>query len=145
MRSLSVLLALLFLVTACGPRTDQSRIRVTLTAKNHQPRLTLTGRNHQAPPSEQWWYCVKVRTAAGQPVPAPIQLHLQILSGRAPVEGVGLVSLKRGYDNWCGSIGGEYNVLEAVPRGTKLVFQAVVKTTGVTVKRNWPIVVRVAR
>jgi len=88
---------------------------------------------------------VKVRTAAGNAVPAPIQLQLRILSGRTTVGRVGLVSLRRGYDNWCGSIGGEYNVLEAVPRGKKLVFQAVVKTMGVTVNRNWPIVVRVVR
>jgi hypothetical protein len=88
---------------------------------------------------------VKVRTAAGKPVPAPIQLHLQILTGRTPVEGVGLVSLKKGYDSWCGSIGGEYNVLEAVPRGKTLIFQVIVKTMGVTIKQNWPIVVRVVR
>ena len=79
-------------------------------------------------------------------MPAPIQLRLQILSGRTPVEGVGLVSLKKGYDNWCGSIGGEHNALEGAARhGKKLVFQAVVKTMGVTVRRNWPIVVRVVR
>jgi hypothetical protein len=65
--------------------------------------------------------------------------------GRTPVEGVGLVSLKKGYNNWCGSIGGEHNVLEAVPRGKKLVFQAVVRTMGVTVRQDWPIVVRVVR
>jgi len=121
------------------------RVRVTLSAKNHQPRLTLTGRNHQPPPREQWWYCVKVTTAARKPVPAPIQLRLQILSGRTTVERVGLVSLNKGYGNWCGSIGGEYNVLEAVPRGKKLVFQAIVKTMGVTVRQNWPIVVHVVR
>jgi hypothetical protein len=82
---------------------------------------------------------VKVRTAAGKPVAATI--HLQILLGRRPVAGVGLVSLKKGY-GWCAAIGGEANVLEAVPRGTKLDFQAVVRAKGVTVKRNWPIVVR---
>ena len=60
--------------------------------------------------------------------------------GRTPVEGVGLVSVKRGA--WCAAIGGESNVLDAAPRGKKLVFQAVVRTKGVTVKRNWPIVVR---
>lgn len=145
MKSLGALLALLCSTTACGSGTHHGQIRVTLTAKNHQPRLTLTGRNHQPPPNEQWWYCVKVRTAAGKPVPAPIQLRLQILSGRTPVQGVGLVSLKKGYDDWCGSIGGEYNLLEAVPRGKQLVFQAVVKTMGVTVEQNWPIVVRVVR
>ncbi len=140
-----MLLALLFLVTACGSGTHDSPVRVTLTAKNHQPRLTLTGLNNQPPPSEQWWYCVKIRTAAGKPVPAPIQLRLQILLGRTPVEEVGLVSLKRGYANWCGSIGGEYNVLEAAPSGKVLAFQVVVKTMGVTVRRNWPILVRVVR
>lgn len=145
MRSLGVPLALLCLVTACGSGTHASPIRVTLTAKSHHPVLTLTGRNHQPPPDDQWGYCVKIRTAAGKPVPAPIQLRLQILFGRTLVEGVGLVSLKNGYDNWCGSIGGEYNVLEAVPPGKKLVFQAVVRTMGVTVKQDWPIVVRVVR
>lgn len=146
MRSLSVFLVLLFLLSACGSGTHQDSIRVTLTAKNHDPLLTLTGRNHQPPPNQQWGYCVKVRTAAGKSVPAPIQLRLQILSGRTPVEGVGLVSLKKGYNNWCGSIGGEYNALEgAAQHGTKLVFQAVVKTMGVTVKTNWPVAVRVVR
>ena len=145
MRSLSVLVALGLLVTACGSRARESPIRVTVTALNHQPLLHLTGRNHQPPPSEQWWYCVRVRTAAGTAIHAPIRLHLQIVSGRRPVEGVGLVSLAKGYNRWCGSIGGEYNVLEAVPPGKHLDFQAVVTTMGVTVEQNWPIVVRVVQ
>jgi hypothetical protein len=29
-----------------------------------------------------------------------------------------------------------------VPRGKRLIFQAVVRAEGVTVKRNWPLVVR---
>jgi hypothetical protein len=62
--------------------------------------------------------------------------------GRTPVAGVGQVWLKKGYDNWCAGIGGETNALLAVPRGKKLSFQAVVRAMGVTVKRNWPIVVR---
>jgi hypothetical protein len=140
------LLALLFLLTACGFQTHRSPIRVTLTATSHHPLVSLTGRNHQPPPSQQWGYCVKIRTAAGKTVPAPIQLRLQILSGRTPVEGVGLVSLHTGYDNWCGSIGGEYNALEGAARyGKRLVFQAVVKAMGITVTRDWPIVVRVVR
>jgi hypothetical protein len=40
------------------------------------------------------------------------------------------------------SIGGEDNVLLAVPRGKRLVFQVVVSAEGVTVRRNWPLVVR---
>jgi hypothetical protein len=55
---------------------------------------------------------------------------------------VGFVSLKKGYDHWCAAIGGEANALLAVPRGKKLIFQAVVRAKGVTVERNWPIVVR---
>lgn len=140
MRSLGVPLALLCVVTACGSGTRESPLRVTLTAQNHQPRVTLTGRNHQPPPNQQWGYCVKVRTAAGKSVASTI--HLQILSGRTPIERLGTVWLNPGYDHWCGSIGGEYNALEAAPRGRKLVFQAVVRAEGVTVERNWPIVVR---
>ncbi|MGZ4383336.1 MAG: hypothetical protein ACXVY3_01940 [Gaiellaceae bacterium] len=83
---------------------------------------------------------MKVRTAAGTSVASTI--HLQILLGGKPVGAVGLVSLKKGYDHWCGAIGGEANVLLAVPRRTKLIFQAVVRAEGVTVNRNWPIVVR---
>lgn len=118
---------------------------MTLTAKNHQPVVHLTGRNHQPPPNEQWGYCVKIRTADGKRVPAPVKLSLQIVEGRTSVGAVGLVSLNKGYDDWCGSIGGEYNVLEAVPRGRQLDFQAVVTTMGVTVTKDWPIVVRVVR
>jgi hypothetical protein len=58
------------------------------------------------------------------------------------VAALGYVSLNKGYDHWCATIGGEDNALLAVPRGKKLVFQAVVKAGGVTVRRNWPIVVR---
>jgi hypothetical protein len=114
--------------------TKRSPIQVTLTAQNHQPHASES-------PYKHWWYSVKVRTAAGKPVAATI--HLQILSGRTPVEGVGLVSffLKKGFE-WSAAIGGEGNVLAAAPRGKRLVFQAVVRAKGVTVKRDWPIVVR---
>jgi hypothetical protein len=81
----------------CAAGTNQSTIRVTLTAKNHHPRPSES-------PSWHWWYCVKVRTAAGKSVAATI--HLQILSGRTTVERVGSVVLKKGYDHWCAAIGG---------------------------------------
>jgi hypothetical protein len=145
MKTLRVLLPLLFVTTACGSGPRQSPIRVTLTAKNHHPLLTLTGRNHQPPPSQQWGYCVKIRTSSGKPVPAPIQLHLQFVLNRTVVKRMGMVSLNKGYDNWCGSIGGEYNMLEALPPGKKVDFQAVVKSMGVTVRQNWPIVVHVVQ
>lgn len=81
-----------------------------------------------------------VRTTSGKSVESTI--HLQILQGRKPVGQVGFVGLRKGYDHWCGTIGGETNALLAAPRGKKLIFQAVVKADGVTVKQNWPIVVR---
>lgn len=79
------------------------------------------------------------------PVPAPIQLSLQFVLNRTVVKRMGMESLRTGYDNWCASIGGEYNMLEALPPGKKLDFQAVVKSMGITVKQNWPIVVHVVR
>lgn len=115
--------------------TTKSPIRVTLTARNHLPRPSQN-------PSWQWWYSVKIRTAAGKPFRGRATIHLQLLSGSKLVAGVGLVSLKKGYDNWSAAIGGEANVLNAAPRGRKLVLQAVVRAKGVTVTRNWPIVVR---
>jgi hypothetical protein len=130
MRSLGALLALLCLVTACGSGTQG--IRVTLTAQNHDPHPSES-------PSWQWWYCVKVTTAAGKSVASRIDFG--ILSGRSPVQAAGTIWLKKGYDHWCADIGGEGNILDALPRGKKLVFQAVVSADGVTVKRNWPIVV----
>lgn len=110
-------------------------IRVILTAQNHHPRASNS-------PHVHWGYCVKVRTAAGKAPPSKIHLLLEINSGRTPVAGVGEVWLNRGYDNWCGGIGGETNPLLAVQRGTKLFFHAAVTTMGVTVIRSWPIVVR---
>jgi hypothetical protein len=118
-------------VAAVG--TSQSPLRVTLTAQNHHPRPSNS-------PSWHWWYCVKVRTAAGNSVASTI--NLQILLGRKSLRRLAVVSLNKGYDHWCATIGGEANVLLAVPRGKKLIFQAVVRAEGVTVKRNWPIVVR---
>jgi hypothetical protein len=113
----------------------RSPIRVILTAQNHHPRASNS-------PYVHWGYCVKIRTAAGKPPPSKIHLLLEIISGRTPVAGVGEVWLNRGYDNWCGGLGGETNPLLAVQRGKKLFFHAVVTTMGVTVKRSWPIVVR---
>ena len=113
-------------------RKHRSPIRVTLTAQNHQPRPSPS-------PYKHWWYSVKVTTATGRSVASTI--HLQILSGHRPLAGVGLVMLKKGYDQWGADIGGEAGVLNALPRGKKLIFQAVVRADGVTVKRNWPIVV----
>lgn len=113
----------------------QSPIRVILTAQSHQPHASNS-------PYVHWGYCVKVRTAAGKAPPSKIHLLLQILKGRTPVAGVGEVWLNRGYDNWCGGIGGETNPLLTLQRGKKLFFHAVVTAMGVTVRRNWPIVVR---
>jgi hypothetical protein len=129
--SFAVVIATGVALAASNP--SQSPIRVTLSAKNHQPRPSES-------PYKHWWYCVKVRTASGRSVASTI--HVWILSGHTPVAGVGLVSLKKGYDHWCAAIGGEDSVLDAAPRGRKLVFQAVVKAKDVTVKRNWPIVIQ---
>jgi hypothetical protein len=110
-----------------------SPIRVTLTAQNHQPRPSRS-------PYKHWWYSVKVTTAAGKSVAS--RIHFKILSGHTPLAGVGLVTLKKGHDHWSAAIGGEASVLNVLPRGKKLILQAVVRAKGVTVKRNWPIIVR---
>ena len=107
-------------------------IRVTLTAQNHRPRPSES-------PNWHWWYSVKVLTAAG---PVAAHIHLQILSGRTPVEGVALISLTKGLPDWRAAIGGEANVLADAPRGRKLLLEAVVRAKGVTVRRFWPLVVR---
>lgn len=118
---------------AASEKKSPSRIRVTLTAKNHDPHP----RND---PGWRWGYCVRITTAAGKSVASTT--HLQILMGTIRVAALGYVSLRKGYDHWCAAIGGEDNVLLGVPRGKKLIFQAVVRADGVTVRRNWPIVVR---
>jgi hypothetical protein len=53
-----------------------------------------------------------------------------------------MISLRKGYDHWCQAIGGEASILNTLPIGRKLFFQAVVTADGVTVRRNWPIIVR---
>jgi hypothetical protein len=114
---------------AASDKKSPGRLRVTLTAENHDPHP----RND---PGWQWGYCVRVRTATGR------SIHLQILMGGSRVAALGYVSLLKGYDHWCAAVGGEDNVLLGVPRGKQLVFQAVVKAEGVLVRRNWPFVVR---
>lgn len=106
---------------------------MTLTAENHDPHPSSSPRWH-------WWYCVKVRTAAGTSVASTIRVRF--LAQNIPLERVGVITLRKGYDHWCQALGGEANVLLALPRGTKLVFQAVVTADGATVERNWPLVVR---
>lgn len=113
----------------------QRPIRVMLSAQNHHPRASTS-------PYVHWGYCVRVRTAAGRTPPSKIHLVLQILNGGTSSAGVGEVWLNKGYDNWCGEIGGETNPLLGLPHGKRLAFQAVVTAMGVTVKRSWPIVIR---
>ena len=132
-RTLVVALPLVCLMAACGAATRESPLRVILTAQDHHPRASHS-------PSVQWGYCVKVTTAAGKSVAS--RIHLQIVSRRTPVAQIGLVSLNKGYDHWCASIGGEAGALNAVPRGKELDLQAVVTARGTTVRRNWPIVVQ---
>ena len=114
-------------VAAANP----SPIRVTLTAQSHQPRASLS-------PSEHWWYCVKVTATAGTPIASTIRI--QVVWGRT-VRRIALISLRKGYDRWCQPLGGEASVLNTLPVGRTLIFQAVVTADGVTVKRNWPIIV----
>ena len=89
---------------------------------------------------------MRVTSAEGKSVASTTTILLQILSGSTRLKRLSLIALKKGYPNndnrWCAAIGGEGNVLEALPRRKRLVFQAVVRAMGVTVKRNWPIVVR---
>jgi hypothetical protein len=119
-------------LSVAAAATSRSPIRVTLRADNHDP-------HPDTDPSWQWGYCVRVRTVSAETVAATI--HLQILLGRKRVAQVGFVSLRKGYNHWCGSIGGETDPLLTVPRGKKLLFQAVVRAEGTTVKANWPFVV----
>lgn len=88
----------------------------------------------------QWGYCVRVTTVAGTSVASKIDLR--IVSGRMTVARAGEVWLKKGYDHWCGSIGGEASLFNAVPHGKRLEFRAIVTANGGTVTRDWPIVVR---
>jgi hypothetical protein len=82
---------------------------------------------------------VKITTAAGESVASKIRI--QVVSART-VRRIALISLRRGYDHWCQAIGGEASILNTLPIGRKLFFQAVVTADGVTVRRNWPIIVR---
>ena len=125
MRRLLVI-AVLALVAAAP--ASAATIRVALTAQSHHPLV-----------GKPWWYKVKVTDAAGKPVAAKI--HLQILFGGAPVGQVGVHKVKNGV--WREVIGkGANSPFPAAARGQPLVFQAVVTAKGVTVKRNWAIVVK---
>jgi len=46
------------------------------------------------------------------------------------------------YNHWCQALGGEVSLLNVVPKGKPLDFQAVVTANGMTVRRNWPIIVQ---
>jgi hypothetical protein len=117
--------------TGAAAGANPSPIRVTLTAQNHDPRAS---RN----PSVHWSYCVKVTTASGESVASKIRI--QVAWGRT-VRRIALISLRKGYNHWCQGIGGEASILNTLPVGRKLLFQAVVTAESVTVTKNWPIVV----
>jgi hypothetical protein len=127
-----LLLVALVGTTTAAAGANPSPIRVTLTAQNHHPRAS-----HG--PSVHWSYCVKITTTAGESVASKIRI--QVVSART-VRRIALISLRKGYDHWCQAIGGEASILNTLPIGRKLFFQAVVTADGVTVRRNWPIIVR---
>jgi hypothetical protein len=81
---------------------------------------------------------VKVTTASGESVASKIRI--QVAWGRT-VRRIALISLRKGYNHWCQGIGGEASILNTLPVGRKLLFQAVVTAESVTVTKNWPIVV----
>jgi hypothetical protein len=127
-----LLLVALVGTTTAAAGANPSPIRVTLTAQNHHPRASHS-------PSLHWSYCVKITTAAGESVASKIRI--QVVSART-VRRIAMISLRKGYDHWCQAIGGEASILNTLPIGRKLFFQAVVTADGVTVRRNWPIIVR---
>jgi hypothetical protein len=127
-----LLLVALVGTTTAAASANPSPIRVTLTAQNHHPRASHS-------PSAHWSYCVKITTAAGESVASKIRI--QVVSART-VRRIAMISLRKGYDHWCQAIGGEASILNTLPIGRKLFFQAVVTADGVTVRRNWPIIVR---
>jgi hypothetical protein len=127
-----LLLVALVGTTTAAASANPSPIRVTLTAQNHHPRASHS-------PSLHWSYCVKITTAAGESVASKIRI--QVASART-VRRIAMISLRKGYDHWCQAIGGEASILNTLPIGRKLFFQAVVTADGVTVRRNWPIIVR---
>ena len=130
MRRAALLIAICLAAAAGSAAAAPSAapIKVSLTAQSHHPVVGKT-----------WWYQVKVTDAAGKPVAAKI--HVQILFGGQPVGQVGTHKVKTGL--WREVIGkGGVDAFPAAARGQPLVFQAVVTEKGVTVKRNWPIVVR---
>lgn len=121
------LLAVAVLALAVAPAASAASIRVVLTAQSHHPRV-----------GKSWWYEVRV-TSGGKPVAA--RIHLQVLFGGMPVGQIGVHRVRTGI--WREVIGKGANApFPAAARGQPLVFQAVVTAKGVTVKRNWPIVVR---
>ena len=99
-----------------------------LRAQDHHPRV-----------GRPWHYEVAVTDRSGRPVPA--RIHLQILFGGSPVGQVGVH--RRPDGRWQETIGTGVNPpFPARSVGIPLVFEAVVTARGVTVKRDWPIVVR---
>lgn len=120
------------LVAGAAAAVNTTPIRVALIAQNHYPRASRS-------PFVHWSYCVRIRTAAGKSVASKIRIR--VVTGRA-VKTIALISLRKGYDHWCQAIGGEASILNALPIGRKLIFQAVVTADGVTVTRSWWIIVR---
>jgi hypothetical protein len=124
----------LALATGTGAAvTGASPIRVELTAPNHDPHP----RND---PGWHWSFCVRIRTVSGAAVAS--RTDIRIVSGHTLLKKIATVWLRKGYDHWCQAIGGEDNVLLAVPRGKRLSLQAIVRADGATVTRDWPFVVR---
>ena len=66
---------------------------------------------------------MKVTTADGASVAS--KTRVQVVSGRT-VWRIAVISLRQGYSHWCQGIGGEASILNTLPVGKNLIFQAVV-------------------
>ena len=99
-----------------------------LIADSHHPRV-----------GKPWHYEVRVTDAAGRPVPALV--HLQILFAGVSVGQVGRHRVANGV--WRETIGAGANApFPESARGQPLVFEAVVRALGQTVKVGYSISVR---
>jgi hypothetical protein len=131
-------LVLVVLAAGCGGGGKQTP-PVRIITGSPPIRVVFHGQDHHPRAGKRWSYEVRVTDRDGNRVSA--RIHLQILFGGVAVGQVGVHRVRNGA--WRETLGTPGNPpFPAAARGRRLVFQTVVTARGVTVKRNWPIVVR---
>ena len=135
-------LALVVLGAGCGGHTAKHPLTSGVATSAPRPapvRVTISAPTHHPRANAKWPVTVRVKNAAGQPIPAT--LTMRILFNGTPAGKVDNGRVYHFTGSWREKRGEEITWPSA-SSNQPLAFEAIVRAQGTTVKKTWAITVR---